>query len=155
MELSPYILGALKGEDMARYIQKCQKLGCVDPYNIPRHKFRDATSLHEDGLPDLDYGNIYSYLINFKAYNNTTLQAYKSLEAYKYITSGWVRDILITEGQLDTGAPINIICAKVSLICLETITCDVSEMSVSVSTTEAIILGNILQKSSYLITRDA
>ena len=95
MELSPYILSVLKGEDMERYVQKCQKIG-ADPYNIPRNMFTDATSLQEDELLDLNCGNIYSYLINFKPYTNKTLQAYKNLEAYKYFTSGWVREILIS-----------------------------------------------------------
>ena len=74
MELSPYILCALKGEDKERYVQKCHKIGSVDPYSIPRYKFKDAASLKENELPDLDYGNIYSYLINFKMYTNKTLQ---------------------------------------------------------------------------------
>lgn len=113
MELSPYIRSVLKGEDMERDVQKCEKIG-ADPYNIPRHMFKDATSLQADELPDLDYGNIYSYLINFKAYTNKALQAYKSLEAYKYFTSGWVREILITDGQLDSREPLYIICARVS-----------------------------------------
>ena len=60
----------------------------MDPYNIPRHKYRDVTSLQSDELPDLAFANIYSYLINFKVYTNKTLQAYKSVEAYKYFTSG-------------------------------------------------------------------
>ena len=119
MELSPYILSVLKGEDMERYVQKCQKIG-ADPYNIPRHMFKDATSLQEDELPDLDYGNIYSYLINFTLYTNKILQAYKSLEAYKYFISGWVREILITDGQLNSGEPqtLSIICARVSSLYL-------------------------------------
>ena len=74
MELSPYILCALKGEDKERYVQKCHKIGSVDPYSIPRYKFKDAASLKENELPNLDYGNIYSYLINFKMYTNKTLQ---------------------------------------------------------------------------------
>lgn len=112
MELAPYILSVLKGEDKERYVIKCSKIG-VDPFNIPRHKFKDVTTVQEDELPDLDYGNIYSYLINFKSYTNKTLQAYKSLDAYKYFTSGWVREILITDGQLDSGEPIYILCARV------------------------------------------
>ena len=89
MEFSPYILSVLKGEDKEIYVIKCSKIG-VDPYNIPRHKFKDVTTFQEGELPDLAYGNIYSYLINFISYTNKTLQAYKSLDTCKifYIWMG-------------------------------------------------------------------
>ena len=67
---------------MDRYIHKCQKIGYIDPYNVLKHKFKDAISLQSSELPDLDYENIYSYLIKFEIYTNKTLNAYKSLESY-------------------------------------------------------------------------
>ena len=119
MELSPYILGALKGVDKERYVHKCQKIGSVDPYNVMRHKFKDAASLHRDELPNLDYGNIYSYLINFKPYANQTLQAYKSRSLqvfYIWIGEGHSHQSSLMASCSYTGESINIICARVSLM---------------------------------------
>ena len=79
MGRSSYILSALKGEDKERYVQKCKTISHVDPYNIPRHRFKDLSSLQSDELPDLDYRNVCSYLINFKLYTNKALQSYNSL----------------------------------------------------------------------------
>lgn len=68
MELSLNIRSMLKlkGEDMKRYVQIFSKIG-ADPYNIPRHMFRGVTSLQNDELSDIDYGNIYSYVFYFKS----------------------------------------------------------------------------------------
>ena len=78
-ERSSYIPSALKGEDMERCVQKCQKIRHADPYNIRRHRFKDLSSLQSDELPDLDYRNVCSYLINFKLHTNKALQSYNSL----------------------------------------------------------------------------
>ena len=44
--------------------------------------------------PDIEFGNIYTYLINTKGlYTKESLKAYKSLEAYNFFHSGHVRTV--------------------------------------------------------------
>ena len=119
MELSPYILGALKGVDKERYVHKCQKEEVLIRIILRYTSFKDAASLHRDELPNLDYGNIYSYLINFKPYANQTLQAYKSRSLqvfYIWIGEGHSHQSSLMASCSYTGESINIICARVSLM---------------------------------------
>ena len=66
--------------------------------DIDGEKFPDLYSIKEDDRiddpkkqPDLEYGDIYSYLIDTPgSYTKENLKAYKSLEAYNFFYSGHV-----------------------------------------------------------------
>ena len=65
---------------------------CDDPYTFPR------SELALDKWPDIEYPDIYNYLINTpNQYTNDMLKAYKSLDSYKYFVSGWVGDVCVHE----------------------------------------------------------
>ena len=72
-----------------RYIEKLHINGVQlpDPYEIP-------DSLWSEDLtkwPNLEFGDIYSYLIDSKGrYTKESLKAYKSLQAYNYFINGHV-----------------------------------------------------------------
>ena len=61
-----------------------------DPYGIEEDLWSDDMSL----WPDLQYGDIYNYLIESKGqFTKENLRAYKSLEAYNYFYNGHVRTV--------------------------------------------------------------
>ena len=62
-----------------------------DPYGIDEKKWvNDVTT-----WPDLQFGDIYTYLIDMKGtYTQETLKAYKSIEAYN---KGYVQTVLSYE----------------------------------------------------------
>ena len=93
MELSEYA-AALEPTAKARYLCKIANIG-QDPYVIPREDQKSVISSSIEELPDLTYHDVYNYLVNSPSYiTGEQLKAYKSLDAYKYFTSGFVRDIL-------------------------------------------------------------
>lgn len=50
--------------------------------------------------PDVDYGNIYNYLVNTPGlYTQKAMQAYKSLEGYNFFVAGHVQQVLFHEVQ--------------------------------------------------------
>ena len=79
-----------------RYLLKLQIDGEVfpDPYCIDEKEWvNDVTT-----SPDLQFGDIYTYLIDTKGtYTQETLKAYKSLEAYNYFYNGYVQTVLSYE----------------------------------------------------------
>ena len=73
-----------------RYRRKLRIISEKDPYEIPA---KDWGNKVED-LPCISYPDIVNYLVNTQsAYTLSELKAYKSLEAYNYFISGWVKDI--------------------------------------------------------------
>ena len=45
--------------------------------------------------PEVGYGDIYAYFVDSTSfYTRAHMKAFKSLEAYNYFVSGWVRDVL-------------------------------------------------------------
>ena len=67
-------------------------LNITDPYNAPGVLFKSISA--EEDVPDLQYPDIYNYLINFpSSYSRDSLKAYKSLEGYKWTQSGFVMNI--------------------------------------------------------------
>ena len=61
-----------------------------DPYGIDENVWiNDVTT-----WPDLQLGDIYTYLIDSKGtFTRETLKAYKSLEAYNYFYNGYVQTV--------------------------------------------------------------
>ena len=77
----------LEGTAKERYLAKLSVIGGQDPYEIP--------SWSEDPqiLPKITYPDIVNYLIfSPSPYTMDDLKSYKSLEAYNYFVSGWVRE---------------------------------------------------------------
>jgi len=75
-----------------RYSEKLQIEGVSmpDPYELGDEVWSDDMSL----WPDLQYGDIYNYLIESKGqYTATSLKAFKSLEAFNYFFNGHVRTL--------------------------------------------------------------
>ena len=94
MALSVYAQG-LDPDAKSRYSTKIVDIGS-DPYLITRDEQKSVISSVITELPDLQYPDIYNYFINTPScITGEGLKAYKSLEAYKYFVSGWVRDLLV------------------------------------------------------------
>ena len=75
-----------------RYLTKLNIDGCIieDPYSIEESLWSEDMTK----WPDLQFGDIYTYLINTKGcYTKESLKAYKSLEAYNYFYNGYVRTV--------------------------------------------------------------
>ena len=75
-----------------RYLEKCRIEGVTlpDPYGVKDENWSEDLSL----CPDLQFGDIYTYLIETKGqYTRENLKAYKSLEAYNYFYNGHVRTV--------------------------------------------------------------
>ena len=90
------VVAHLDPEACARYKNKIKVTGNTDPYLIPIHRFVSLLSSKE--LPNIQYPDIYNYLINStSSYTNEQLKAYKGLDGYKYFVAGWVRSLLITK----------------------------------------------------------
>lgn len=74
-----------------RYREKLDLIGTgvVDPYVT-----RSRVSHSDDYFPLVEWPDVYNYLINAPSpITRQALKAYKSLDAYKYMVSGWVGDL--------------------------------------------------------------
>ena len=80
------------------YITKLKKL------IISKCPFEDKEFVDEPiTWPVVEYGDIYSYFVcTTSHYTNENMKAYKSLEAYNYFASGWVRDIFVKKLSTDS-----------------------------------------------------
>ena len=75
-----------------RYLEKLKKgsFSVEDPFSIDDGQWLEDLSQ----WPELEFGDIYSYLIDTKAtYTKEKLRAYKSLDAYNYFFNGHVRTV--------------------------------------------------------------
>ena len=95
--LSTYVQ-SLDYEARKRYITKLNidSESLSDPYNVSQDEWIDDTRK----WPSLEFGDIYTYLhlIETKGpYTKESLKAFKSLEAYNYYHSGYVRTVYIHE----------------------------------------------------------
>lgn len=91
--LSDYVK-SLSDSDQLRYAEKLtlkSRNGSVtvlaDPYLIEPSEWSEDLSL----WPDVQYGNIYNYLIESRGeYTAACLKHYRSLDAYNYVLAGKV-----------------------------------------------------------------
>ena len=84
----------LDSKQKERYVSKLTSLNISDPYCVPQALFTPLMS--SDILPDLQYPDIYNYLIDFPSmFTGASLKAYKSLEGYQYFTGGLVQNCLM------------------------------------------------------------
>ena len=74
-----------------RYLDKLRIVD-VDPYALPN----SAWSKSEASFPAVSYPDIVNYLIFTKSlYTMEDMKAWKSLEAYNQLTSGWISDVAV------------------------------------------------------------
>ena len=95
MEMSDYVR-QLDYEARKRYCSKLEIDGgkFPDPYSIQEDQWIDDA----EKWPDLEYGDIYNYLIDMPGpYTKENLKAYKSLEAYNFFYSGHIRTFCTTK----------------------------------------------------------
>jgi len=81
------------GQQDSSYIEKLKYLGLnTCPFDIPASEWIENVSL----WPPVTYPDIYNYLIvNSGQYTPDALKAYKSLDAYNFVVSGWVKPLYI------------------------------------------------------------
>lgn len=77
----------------SEYVDKLKYLGLETcPYEIPASEWIDDVSV----WPPVTYPDIYNYLIESSGqYTPDSLKAYKSLDAYNFVVSGWVKPLYI------------------------------------------------------------
>ena len=111
----------LDPEEKVRYLEKVKLAGC-DPYEVGiEHWTRD---IHY--LPPVDYSKILQYLVlGVSYYTVQQFCAYKSLEAYAFVTSKFVHHLYVHLPDEPTGN--FVIKAKVRLT-LTTKECSLLEM---------------------------
>ena len=81
----------LNPTERKRYEEKIKLIG-VDPYKLKKSDF----TTNKDFYPSLQYPDIVNYLVlSRSAYTTDQFMAYKSLDAYRFFTSGWVREPLV------------------------------------------------------------
>ena len=106
----------LDDELQHRYTSKLSNLNITDPYRLPEALFTAVKDFDPDKLPDLQYPDIYNYLINFPSvFTGQSLRAYKSLESYRFRNSGFVNNPLLWH--LPNKA-FHLLIARVSRFCL-------------------------------------
>ena len=82
----------LSAESKRRYTEKLDLIGkdVNDPYFVCT---KEVVKKDED-LPLVEYPDVYNYLINAPSpYTKQQLKAYKSLEGYNFLVSGWVGEM--------------------------------------------------------------
>ena len=98
----------LQKEASDRYLQKMSILNGLDPYEVSNKEW----CVEEDLLPTFLITDIFAYLVcGVSAYTYQQFHAYKSLEAYKQLTSGKVHDMELLKQNENT-----IVRAKVSQV---------------------------------------
>ncbi|CAC5408719.1 unnamed protein product [Mytilus coruscus] len=94
-KLSPYAYG-LPAEARTRYKEKLNfnkgTESLPDPYTVINSEWVNDPRM----WPELDFGQVYLYLIETPSmFSKSSMKAYKSLEAYRYVESGHVDQIKI------------------------------------------------------------
>ena len=75
----------------ARYLDKLKIIDGKDPYEVDKGEWK-KTDIEK--WPDLCYPDVVNYLVcSQSVYTLNELKAYKSLQAYNYLISGFVQDL--------------------------------------------------------------
>ena len=89
-------LDHLTEEQKTKYVQKCSIISVNDAYKVPDNLFTSLNECTLKDLPKFSYHEVYEYLVlRVSYYTGKELKAQKSLEASNYLTSGWMKDIMI------------------------------------------------------------
>ena len=82
----------LDGLSRQRYLDKLRMIDDVDSYTLPSGSW----SKDEASFPAVSYPDSIKYLIFGKSfYTMDDMKAWKSLEAYNQLTSGWICDLSV------------------------------------------------------------
>ncbi|KAK2140348.1 hypothetical protein LSH36_1385g00014 [Paralvinella palmiformis] len=85
----PYV-NTLDALAKQRYLDKIRRVDNVDPYSLLNSAWTQKGSC----FPAVSYPDIVNYLIfNKSCYTMEDMKAWKSLEAYNQLTSGWISDV--------------------------------------------------------------
>ena len=77
----------LKSDVLLRYSDKIAAINHFDPYTIPKEVFSTDLSV----LPNVTVVDIiYYFILTRSFYTGQQMKAYKSLEAYQFVTAGFV-----------------------------------------------------------------
>ena len=86
---------SLDDKTKGRYREKLEAVGVVDVIEEDPFLWRNESGQYTDsvdGWPEVMFGHIYCYLISQPGkYTHANLNAFKSLEAYNFVQSGWVQ----------------------------------------------------------------
>ena len=90
--LPGYIDSLKNSQAKARYKEKVDKIGGLDPYETTRSEWEDNIDL----WPSVTSVHIAMYLlVTPSPYTGEDLINYKSMDCYCHFLAGWVREILI------------------------------------------------------------
>ncbi len=88
-ELSGYFY-TLEANARSRYIQKTKLCDGIDPYCLKKSDF----CYNHDDFPCVTFPDISNYLVlSTSFYTTQQMKAFKSMEAYNFFVSGWVKDV--------------------------------------------------------------
>lgn len=91
MAMSDYFLKlqAEYGDVAARYLNKIQDIGGVDPFILSKEDLEYSL----EAFPSISQIDLISYLVlTHSYYTKEQLKAYKSLSAYKFFEAGFIED---------------------------------------------------------------
>ena len=101
-EMEPREFGKIDGEldEVAkkRYREKLDRIvsNVSDPYVLSKNSSVEF-------FPSIEWPDVYNYLVNTPSpYTKESLKAYKSLDAYNFVKSGWVGDVLSFPANADS-----------------------------------------------------
>ena len=90
--LGGYLSSMKDQEAKKRYLDKLHIIGGLDPYETERKEWKDNVDL----WPSITHVNLGMYLlVTPSPYSGEDLLNYKSLDCYKNVLSGWVREVLV------------------------------------------------------------